>query len=48
MALDLWVLALVAPMVVGPDCLALVFLVMSVAEARPMSVWEGDLVEALA
>lgn len=33
---------------VGPDRLALVFLVMSVAEARPMSVWEEALVEALA
>lgn len=47
MVLDLWVLALAAPMVMGQDCLAVVFPVRALAEARPMSVWEGDLLDAL-
>lgn len=46
-ALDLGVLALEVASVVREDCLELVVLVRAEAEARPMSVWEGDLVEAL-
>lgn len=39
-------LALEVASVVREDCLELVVLVRAEAEARPMSVWEGDLVEA--
>lgn len=39
--------ALEVASVVVQDCLALAFQVREVAEARPMSVWEEDLVEAL-
>lgn len=44
--LKLGVLALVAPIMVGEDCLAVVLPVGALAEARPVSVWERVLVDA--
>lgn len=46
-ALDLWVVALEVASEVVQDCLALAFPVREGVEARPMSVWEEDLVGAL-
>lgn len=47
MAVNLLMSALGVATEVGGDFLALVFPVWAVAQARPMSVWEGESVEAL-